>query len=256
MAKLTLTYSDLYTKVSNSLGMTATGTAPTGTNLTTCKDIVARAYRQFLYPIDRQTGKLHNWSFVKQLHVIQTSVGKWKYELPVDFSDFITEPVFDDDVLYRELRRLAPEQILKNRSVSTTTMYPTHYALAPFVYDAAIGTMYELWLDAAPDAVYSMKFYYRIDPLKPANDSDLLVGGIKAVEAILETCLAIGEKEVEEQPGIHTAESTRLIQELIQADVADTSDYLGNLATPGQRSVPWSSMVNTSEVYESEGGVG
>lgn len=256
MAKLTLSYSDLFTKVSNSVGMTTTGTAPTGTNLTICKNIVARAYRQFLYPINRKTGELHNWSFVKQLHVIQTVVGKWKYELPTDFSDFITEPVFDDNVLYRELRRLAPEQILKNRSVSTTTSYPTHYALAPFVYDARTGTMYELWLDTAPDAVYVLKFYYRIDPFKPAEDNDLLIGGIRAVEAILETCLAVGEKDIDEQPGIHAAESTRLIQELIQADVQDTSDFLGNLATPGQRSVPWSSMVNTSEVYESEGGVG
>jgi hypothetical protein len=236
--------------------MSPTGTAPTGTKLVTCKDIVARAYRQFLYPIDRQTGKLHNWSFVKQLHVIQTSVGKWKYELPVDFSDFITEPVFDDDVLYQELRRLAPEQILKARAVSTSTSYPTTYALAPFVYDASTGTMYELWLDAAPDKSYSLKFFYRIDPFKPANDSDMLVGGIRAVEAILETCLAVGEKEVDEQPGVHTAESTRLIQELIQADVADTSDYLGNLATPRKGSVPWSSMVNVDQVYESEGGVG
>jgi len=256
MSRLTLSYSDLFTKVSNSLGMTATGTAPTGTKLTTCKDIVARAYRQFLYPIDRQTGRLHNWSFIKQLHVMQTVVGKYKYELPIDFSDFITEPVFDDDVLYRELRRLAPEQILKARAVSTSTSYPTTYALAPFVYDASTGTMYELWLDPAPDASYSLKFFYRIDPLKPANDSDLLVGGIRATEAILETCLAVAEKQEDEVAGIHSQESARLIQELIQSDVQDTSDLLGNLSTPRTSAVPWPSMTNVDEVYESEGGVG
>lgn len=256
MAKLTLTYSDLYTKVSNSLGMTAIGTAPTGTNLTTCKDIVARGYRQFLYPIDRKTGKLHNWSFIKQLHVIQTSVGKWKYELPVDFSDFITAPMFDDDKLYKELIRLAPEQILKARNISTSTSYPTHYALAPFVYDASVGTMYELWLDSAPDAIYTLKFFYRIDPFKPAEAGDFLVGGIRAVEAILETCMALGEKEIEEKAGIHTQESVRLIQELIESDVEDTSDFLGNLARPNSRSITFGSLVNVDEVYETEGGVG
>ena len=255
MAKLILTYLDLYTKVSNVLGFTPIGTAPTGTNLTTCKDIVARAYRQFLYPISNQTGELHVWSFVKQLHVISTVSGKYKYELPLKFSDLLDIPHFDDEQGYRELGKVGPEQILEQRAASISTGYPINFALAPFTFDAKIGTYYEMWLDPVPDGAYLLKFFYRIDPLKPEATTDLLMGGVRATEAILETCLAVGEKEIEEAPGIHTAESARLIQELIRSDVQDTSDFLGNLSRPRPTGFRWFSATDPTTVYESEGGI-
>lgn len=255
MAKLILTYLDLYTKVSNVLGFTPIGTAPTGTNLTTCKDIVARAYRQFLYPISNQTGELHVWSFVKQLHVISTVSGKWKYELPLNFSDLLDVPHFDDEQGYRELGKVGPEQILEQRTVSISTGYPSSFALAPFTFDAKIGTYYEMWLDPVPDGAYILKFFYRIDPLKPEATTDLLMGGIRATEAILETCLAVGEKEIEETAGIHTQESARLIQELIRSDIQETSDFLGNLSAPKPSQYRWGSMVDVDDVYSAEGGI-
>lgn len=248
MARLTLTYSEIYTLVSQFLGEGDTASTAT-------KALVARGYRQFLYPIDQQTGELHVWSFVKQFHTINTVSGKWKYELPLDFSDFLDVPHFDDDQGYNELTKIGPEQIIELRTASVSTGFPTYFALAPFKYDKQIGTFYEMWLDPVPDGAYILKFFYRIDPLKPDATTDLLVGGIRATEAILETCLAVAEKQEDEIAGIHSQESTRLIQELIKSDVQDTSDFLGNLSTPKVSQYRWGSLVDVDRVYESEGGL-
>jgi len=65
MARLTLSYQNLYDETSFFLGLTARGTTPTGANLTLCKALVDRGIRQFLYPIDMQTGQPHEWEFLK-----------------------------------------------------------------------------------------------------------------------------------------------------------------------------------------------
>ena len=144
MGRLTLSYSELHTLISQFLGEGDTASDAV-------KAIVARGYRSFLYPIDQQTGQLYCWSFVKQFYTISTVSGKYKYELPLNFSDFLTVPQFDDEVGYNELTKIAPEQIIEIRSASVSSGYPIYFAIAPFVYDNQIGTMYELWLDPVPD---------------------------------------------------------------------------------------------------------
>lgn len=256
MASLILTFADLYTRVSNFLGMTGPTVAPTSTNLTVCKDIVYRGYRQFLYPVDSRTGETHDWSFLKQLHVFKTKSGQYKYSLPADFSDFITNPQYDDDGDYEELIKISPKQIQEIRSATTSGGYPVYFAIAPYTYDNDIGTMYELWLDPEPDGQYIMKFFYRIDPLKPENATDYVVGGVRASEAILQNCLAIAEQQEKDIVGMHTQLANELTQKLIRNDIQEDSDFLGNLGDKIRTPYKWPSAFGISEVYEDEGGVG
>jgi len=256
MARLTLTLSDLYTKVSNFLSITDTGTAPTDdTELATCKDIVYRGYRQFLYPIDTRTGQMHEWSFLKQFYSFNTVSGKWKYALPANFSDFLDNPHFDDTTGYKELRKVLPEQILESRANIVVNQYPLSYAIAPYTYDNSTGTFYEMWLDPEPDGVYLLKFFYRIDPLKPENDTDYLVGGIRATEAILENCLAVAEQQEDDTIGIHTQLAADLTQKLIISDIQEESDFIGNLSWrkdrfPSREEGSWTA--DTTRVYEGD----
>lgn len=227
MAKLTVTYSDLYTKVSEFLGL---GSSPTGTDLTKVKDLVKRGYRKYLYPVDATTGDIYHWSFVKQFYTVQIVSGKWKYLLPEDFSDMICAPSFADDTTYPPLIKVSPEQIKEIRSMSTTNGFPKNYALAPFKYDNQTGTRYEFWVDPIPDGTYPISFWYRIDPDAPSDDSDLLVGGIRGVEALIECCLSKAEQQEDDKTGMHTSLANEALQELIRTDIKDTSDFLGNLA--------------------------
>ena len=160
---------------------------------------------------------------------MNTRSGKWKYELPADFSDFLDQPHFDDSKGYNELTRIGPEQIIELRNVGTTSGFPTYFALAPVSYDNETGTFYEMWLDPNPDGAYLLKFFYRIDPLKPENATDFLVGGVRASEAILESCLAVAESQEDDVLGIHTQLANDLTQKLIKSDIVEESDVLGNL---------------------------
>lgn len=234
MARLTLSYSDVYQKVAEFLSFVPYGTAPTGTELTVVEDITARGLRQFLYPVDVRNGNLHEWSFLRQYYTITTVGNQWKYVLPPDFSELLTPLVYDTQKGYPDVLRRDAVQIKQMRSLSEFKSFPEFFAITPAKYDLEIGSGYEMWMYPTPNQAYVLSLFYRIDPLKPSATTDLMVGGIKATEAILETCLAVAEQQEDDVAGLHTSLAAELIQKLIIAD-SDVieSDLVGNLH--GQR---------------------
>jgi len=238
MSRLTLSYSDIYKKVSEFLGL---GSSPSDNNLTNVEAITARGYRAFLYPIDLRSGRPHDWNFLKQYHTINTTSGQYMYALPVDFSDLLDDIHYDTGKGFSHLVKRSAEQIKEMRANFDDTSYPEFYAITPSRYDLEIGTVYELWLFPTPGQVYTLVTFYRIDPLKPVatgDDDALLVGGIRATEAILESCLAAAELEQDDVIGIHSQKANELIQKLIVADTVTNSDYIGNLYTDKARIWP------------------
>ena len=230
MASLLLAYSDYYTRVSNFLALTTTGTAPTGTDLTTCEDIVARGLRQFLYPIDARNGMVHRWNFLEKFGHFTSTASQWKCALSNDFSEMISPIHFESDELEPPLIQKDKSQILEYRADCEITGGPQFYAIVPAVYDLELGTTYELWLYPTPDQAYTFNYFYRFDPLKPSTASDIMVGGIRACEALLESCLAVAETQEEDNTSVHHQnEARRLVQALIIADTFTKTDTIGNL---------------------------
>ena len=254
MARMTLSYEDLYTHVSNFLAFTPTGTAPTGTNLTTCKDLVHRGIRQFLYPIDMKYGSPHEWSFLKQLWSFSTTADQWKYAVPIDFSDLLTDFTFDDDVVLGPLRKVSGQQIEKMRADVTTSGWPTCFALVPQRYDIEIGTTYQLWLYPTPSQVYSLSTFYRPDPIKLSATTDLVIGGIPVIEAILETCLGVAEVQEEDNTSTHhQQEANRLTQIAIRFDAGKTdTETIGNLYNSKMRTVNVTALHSQNVDYEAD----
>jgi hypothetical protein len=228
MARLTLSYEDVYKKVSEFIGY---GSSPAGTNLTDVKDITARGLRQFLYPIDQRSGNPHHWSFLDQYLTLRTVADQWKYALPLDFSDLLTDIVFDTGEWLPPLKKRNAMKIKDMRSVSDTSGWPQYYAIVPSKYDLDTGSFYELWLYPKPSKVYVLSTFYRIDPLKPSTTTDLMVGGISATEAILESCLAVAEHWSDDMATTHhTTKAAELIQTLIRFDAGKVdTDLIGNL---------------------------
>lgn len=255
MARMTLSYADLYTKVSNFLSLTTTGTAPTGTSLTTCEDIVHRAIRQFLYPIDLKYGTAHEWSFLKQYWSFSAAATQWKRALPIDFSDLITDFVFDDNTALPPLKKVSGQQIEKMRTLTATSGWPMYFALVPARYDAELGTTYEVWLYPTPSQVYSLSCFYRPDPIKLSATTDLVIGGIPVIEAILETCLAVAETQEDDNASTHhQQESNRLIQTAIRFDAGKTdTQTIGNLYTSKMATVDVGTVLFSQDVdYEAD----
>ena len=231
MARLTLDYSDVWQKVSEFLGLTASGTAPTGQDLTDVKDITARGLRQFLYPIDIRDNTPHEWTFLNQFWSFTLITNQWKQALPLDYSDLLSEIMFDTGEWLPPLKRRDAMQIKEMRSVSDSSGWPQYYAIVPSKYDLSTGSSYELWIYPKPSRAYTLSTFYRIDPLKPSADTDLMVGGISATEAILESCLAVAEHWGDEMAtSHHTQKAAELIQTLIKFDSGKIDTGLvGNL---------------------------
>lgn len=231
MAKLSYTFENLTDRISDFL---LKHDHPVDKDATKIKDICARAYRQFLYPVDQRTGKEYLWSFLKQYYSLNLLIDKWKYALPENFSEILTDPVFSDENQYYSLIKKSPEWILDARVSSVTTAVPSYYAITPSAYSLDTGTYYEFWIYGEPSTTYTLQFFYKIDPLKPEATSDYLVGGIKAVEAIIENCYAIAEQQELHTIGVHSALAARLTQNLIIADSnMENKVTLGNLYDGG-----------------------
>lgn len=231
MANLRLTYSDIYTRVSNFLSLTDTGTAPTDTDLTTCKDICMRGLRQFLYPIDTRTGDYWEWSFLRPLHTMTLLDGKWRYQLPEDFSSIITDPTYSEDDSFKQIARTTPDNIMNLMAAGAVDYAPYYYTVVTSDYDPEIGEFDEIWFYPKPDSSYNIQFFYKSDPTKSSDSTDFLPGGVKSTEAILENCLAVAEAQEDEVLGIHTQLAQKLTQDLIIIDSQKDGDnvIIGNL---------------------------
>jgi hypothetical protein len=225
MSKLTLTLSEAVSRVSDFLGDT-NNTVPTGTALTLATDIVARALRRFLYPIDARTGTAHEWSFLKQLYRLPLKALTWQYPLPANFSELVSDPVFGDDDLYPAMKKIAPEKLLNLRAAQTTEFAPSFYAIARAGAGSTLGEQDEIWFYPIPDSGYTVRFWYKLDPLKPEAIGEVLPGGVKAAEAIIEHCLAVAEQQENDKVGLHTELAARLTQELIVHDTRSNDSML------------------------------
>jgi len=237
MAKLILNWSEVYTEVSEFLGL---GSSPGATDLATVKAIVSRGLRRFYYSIDAGTRQPHVWSFLKKYHSLSTIADSWKYALPSDYSEMITKPSFGESTGYLPLKQRDPQQIIEKRVGSLSTGYPIYYAIAPVTFDDETGTYYEFWVYPTPSGVHQLRFWYKIDPLEPTETTDFFPGGVKSVEAILENCLAVAEQQEDDVVGLHSQLATQLTQDLIIIDKRPTTDRIGNLygqvePWPGQR---------------------
>jgi len=241
MAKMTLSYQNLYDHISHFLGLTAYGTSPAAgsDNLTKCKDIVDRGIRQFLYPIDMTTGQPWEWEFLKVYWDFTTVSGQYKYALPVDFSDVYSTLYFDTTSANPPLVKRSAEQILDMRTGGANSGFPEYFAITPLRYDIEIGSLYELWLHPTPGQAETLSGFYRADPVQLSATTDLVIGGIRAIEAILESCLAVAEHQEDDMTSSHhTGKAAELIQKLIKFDKVTQSDKIGNLYSDKDRIWP------------------
>lgn len=198
MASLSLTFGEYYTKVSEFLGLTSYSTAPTGTDLTRCKDACYRGYRRFLYPIDPVSKRIYSWSFLRKESSLITINTKWKYELPVDFVCLATGFKFNNAENNPNLE-LKPESYIANlRSISVAVAIPRYCSIVNGAFDKETGYHRELRLWPAPNAALTYYYTYIFTPDKPDATGDLLVGGAIAAETILQCCIAAAE--LQEKP--------------------------------------------------------
>ncbi len=229
MANLKLSFEDVYTKVSEFLGL---GSSPTGADLTKVKDITYRGLRNFLYPVNAENGELHHWSFLRQYNTLITTDGQWKYVLPSDFANVEIKFIHDSQSGYSPITKLSADAIMQKRVFANLNSYPEYFAIVSGNYTKETGQGYEVWFYGTPNGQYIIPYWYIIEPEKPVETTDIFVGGILASEAILECALAVAETQEEDKPGHHVQLAETIVQKLIKADKSTIADVLGKLVTP------------------------
>lgn len=252
MNDLSLTYSNLYKEVSRFLSW---GSEPTDERLSICKNIVLRAYRQFLYPIDMRTGKVHKWSFLYKHSILNTSADKWEYELPTDFANQILFFEHTADSGYPRPKFISYSDILRRRVLSESSSYPSFFSVKTGVYNRETGQKYDVVFYGTPNAVYTMPFCYIFNPAKPTDADDMLIGGIRGSETLLELCFAVAEVQEDNTIGTHRQEADRLIQMLIQQDSPMVPDMMSRIIDPSVQRITWNRYLESltdDDVYAAD----
>lgn len=224
MANLELTFSELYTKISEYLGFTSYSTAPTGTDLTRCKDITYRGYRRFLFPVEEQTKQPYFWSFLRKEGTLITTNTKWKYQLPEDLVCLAVGMKFTNAENYPPLEVRDDAFILNMRSLATTAAIPRFCAVINSEFNKKTGYRKELQLFPTPNATFTYHYMYIFNPVKPDTSTDFMVGGTVAAETILQCCIAAAELQEKPeqiqagQAGYQEMKAREMLQTLIQYD--------------------------------------
>ena len=216
MASLALTFSDVYTKVSEFLGL---GSSPSGSNLTKVQDITNRAYRKFLFPVS-SGGVVHNWSFLKKEGHLSISQGTWKYDLPDDYRSMIVGPKKYEGANTRNPSVATQSKILGLHNTSQVEAQPLYYCVNTGAFDNSVGQRHEIWFWSIPDAAYNYTFVYGFEPKKLDVSTDVFIGGFRESEVILELALACAEQQEDDVAGTHSQSSAAMLDALIQWDVA------------------------------------
>jgi len=229
LASMRWVFSDIYTAVSEFLGL---GSTPTGANLTKVKNLTYRGYLRFLSPVDPLTGGRYIWSFLKQFGVLTTIAGEWEYELPADFKSFYGDPKLEAGEQHQNPAMRQVDQILSMRTNDDTTGYPRYFAIRAGKYRKDTGQVYEIIFWPAADAVYRYQYQYVIEPPKVEDDTDYFIGTAEASEVIMACCLAAAELQEDEIIGAREQDAARLIAQLMASDKGNSTSGVGIMTDP------------------------
>lgn len=226
MASMKWTFSEIYKKVSEFLGL---GSSPAGTDLTKVKDITYRGYMKFLLPLNPRDSEIYIWSFLKQEWKLQLEAGKWEYPLPEDFERFHRKLEYDAGERTAILTLVPHDTIMRDRNVVEWNSFPSRYAIRVAKFDQSVGSRKELVVYPTPNGTHVINSTYVMTPAKLENDGDFFIGGPLESEAILQCCLAIAENQEDEVLGIETQRAVEMIQSLIRKDKGGSPDTVGEV---------------------------
>jgi len=214
MSSLRLTFKEVWQGVADSVGY---GLNPTGDNLTEVKQIVMRAYRKWLMPIDASTGRIHQWSFLRQTSTLSIISGVDTYALPDDFGSLEVPFTHTTPVSFNPVQK-SLDFIYLQKSSTTGSAVPIYFALKSGNYDKLNGQKNEVIFSPVPNGSYEYYYVYNVVPPALSQDGDVFIGSALGSEAILETALAVAELQKDNQIGVHNQMSETLIQQAIAID--------------------------------------
>ena len=169
-------------------------TAPTGADLTLCKEIVNDGLLDYYGQAD--------WSFFQVAATISFTSGDYDYDLPANFGYLNGEITFPEDAGRGPLIPVSESRVRELQTGDDDAAGdPVYYAVRAKAFVAGTGQRYELVVWPTPNASRTMVYAYRVNPAALVNDSDYPLGGPLHGPAILARCLLGGERHKQVGPG-------------------------------------------------------
>jgi len=173
----------------------------------------------------------HQWSWMRPRHEFSTSDGQRRYELPLDFEQFITSICFDgDNHQYDEITQLPAGRLTQMYAEYPNTGVPTNYALEVEAHDGATEQKQVLVLHPTPDGTYPLAAYYQVGPIRGMDDSrPYFPGGPENRELFIAACVAAAEDEFKDETGQKAERFQGILAAAIRRDHHRQARNLGQL---------------------------
>ena len=225
---LAVTYSDLAKSVAKFLGYDHANLTDEQKDEVDC--IIQSGVRNFYYP-PAMDGVDPNfeWSFLKMEGSVVTAPGVSEYLLPDGFNRFSGAIIIKDaeNFPFRNAF-IVPYGNVKSMLDNGHRTGVPHYAASLGVNQyGEKGQLRKLYLYPVPDAAYTLDFSADMDFGRLSDENPFPLGGAMYAELLRESCLAVAERDTNDEEGIHLAAFNRLIVSTIARDRKASAQNFG-----------------------------
>ena len=210
--------------------------------------VIKSGLRRFYYPLMTDPNVNHRWTFLKPEFRIHLQSGTTDYMLDARIGGLLGNLSYvASDQAYIPVESVSVDRILQLRSRNTQIQtFPFHYATRWIAANGLADQRLELLVYPDPDGLYTLKGRARIRPEALTEDNPVPWGGPECAEAILQSCLAVAEQQIDNEVGSDTAAFRAALSAAIQWDQANTAEtgeslgfmydgYNGDIAGPELR---------------------
>lgn len=225
---LAVTYSDLAKSVAKFLGYDHANLTDEQKDEVDC--IIQSGVRNFYYP-PAMDGVDPNfeWSFLKMEGSVVTTPGVSEYLLPDGFNRFSGAIIIKDAENFPfRTAFIVPYGNVKSMLDNGHRTGVPHYAASLGVNQyGEKGQLRKLYLYPVPDAAYTLDFSADMDFGRLSDENPFPLGGAMYAELLRESCLAVAERDTNDEEGIHLAAFNRLIVSTIARDRKASAQNFG-----------------------------
>ena len=225
---LAVTYSDLAKSVAKFLGYDHANLTDEQKDEVDC--IIQSGVRNFYYP-PAMDGVDPNfeWSFLKMEGSVVTAPGVSEYLLPDGFNRFLGAIIIKDAENFQFRNAfIVPYGNVKSMLDNGHRTGVPHYAASLGVNQyGEKGQLRKLYLYPVPDAAYTLDFSADMDFGRLSDENPFPLGGAMYAELLRESCLAVAERDTNDEEGIHLAAFNRLIVSTIARDRKASAQNFG-----------------------------
>lgn len=231
MAEMEVGYNDLLREVTRFLGWKAPADC-TAEQLAISNGIVESGIRQYMHPLNPDTGQMHSWSFLNSSEItIPLVSGTSVYSLPATFDGFDGSLSFENGRAIDTWARERIQQCYHDNPAATGD--PQAVAIYPD-YASTTGTAWEMIVYPTPARSASLVgFAKHFIASLPDETNTRLPGGAVHAEGYIESCLSVAELRINDLAGgPHKAAYTEILRANIAHDYRMLPRRVGTLLQP------------------------